>query len=68
MSHVRSAHRIAAKEGTLADNSGGVGMLGVLVGALIVLVVGGGLLFANGKLGNGGGNSHTLKIELPKSK
>lgn len=53
----------------MADNSGGVGMLGVLVGALIVLVVGGGLLFANGKLGNGGGGgSHTLKIEVPKSK
>ncbi|HVT56098.1 MAG TPA: hypothetical protein VHD34_08635 [Xanthobacteraceae bacterium] len=51
----------------MADNSGGVGMLGVLVGALIVLVVGGGLLFANGKLGNGGGG-HSLKIEVPKSK
>jgi hypothetical protein len=50
----------------LADNSGGVGVLGVLVGALIVLVIGGGLLFANGKLGNLGGN--TLKIEVPKAK
>jgi hypothetical protein len=55
------------KEGTLADNSGSVGVLGVLVGALIVLVFGGGLLLASGKLGNvGGGN--TLKIELPKAK
>jgi hypothetical protein len=51
----------------LADNSGGVGVLGVLVGALIVLVIGGGLLFASGKLGNPGGGN-TLKIELPKAK
>ena len=42
-------------------------MLGVLVGALIVIVIGGGLLFSTGKFGNsGGGNS--LKVELPKAK
>ena len=42
-------------------------MLGVLVGALIVLVIGGGLLFASGKFpGSSGGN--TLKIEVPKAK
>ncbi|MCX7297528.1 MAG: hypothetical protein WCG00_00465 [Hyphomicrobiales bacterium] len=44
-------------------SSGGIGVLGVLVGALIVIVVGGGLLFATGNLG---GKSTTLKVELPK--
>ena len=49
----------------MADgSSGGVGVLGVLVGALIVIVVGGGLLFATGNLGNS--KSTTLKVELPK--
>ena len=35
----------------MADNSGGggIGVLGVLVGALIVVLVGGGLLFATGR-------------------
>lgn len=41
-------------------------MLGVLVGALIVLVIGGGLLFATGKFP--GNNSNTLKIGVPKAK
>ena len=52
----------------MADNgSGGVGVLGVMVGALIVIVVGGGLLFATGKFpGSGGGNTSTVKLELPK--
>ena len=52
----------------MADNgSGGVGVLGVLVGALIVVVVGGGLLFATGKFpGSSGSNTSTLKIEVPK--
>jgi hypothetical protein len=48
----------------MADgNSGGVGVLGVLIGALIVIVVGGGLLFATGNLGQ---KSSTVKVELPK--
>ncbi|MBI3704624.1 MAG: hypothetical protein HY244_12465 [Rhizobiales bacterium] len=53
----------------MADNgSGGVGVLGVLVGALIVVVVGGGLLFATGKFPgqSGGGGTSTVKLELPK--
>jgi hypothetical protein len=51
----------------MADNggSGGTGVLGVLVGALIVVVVGGGLLFATGIIG-GGSKTSTLKVELPK--
>jgi hypothetical protein len=63
---VRSA--LCPKEGPLADNSGGVGVLGVLVGALLVIVIAGGLfMFSNGKLGgSGGGNS--IKVELPKPK
>ncbi|MBI2715393.1 MAG: hypothetical protein HYX37_13220 [Rhizobiales bacterium] len=48
----------------MADgNSGGVGVLGVLVGALIVIVVGGGILFATGTIGS---KSSTVKVELPK--
>jgi hypothetical protein len=44
-------------------NGGGVGVLGVPVGALIVIVVGGGLLFATGNIGQ---KSSTVKVELPK--
>ena len=46
-------------------SSGGIGVLGVLIGALIVVAVGGGLLFATGNLG-GGGKTSTVKLELPK--
>jgi hypothetical protein len=50
----------------MADNgSGGVGVLGVLVGALIVIVVGGGILFATGMLGPKSSTT-TLKVEMPK--
>jgi len=50
--------------GIMADgNSGGIGVLGVLVGALIVVVVGVGVLFATGNLG---GQSSTVKLEVPK--
>ncbi len=48
----------------MADNSGGVGMLGVLVGALLVAVIGAGVLYATGNLGNS--KTSTIKIELPK--
>ena len=47
----------------MADNSGGIGVMGVLVGALIVIVVGAGLLFATGTIGP---KSSTVKLELPK--
>ena len=49
----------------MADN-GGVGVLGVLVGALLVILVGGGILLATGQLGSGSKTSTTLKIETPK--
>ena len=49
----------------MADGgNGGIGVLGVLVGALLVIVVGGALLFATGNLG--GSKTSTLKIEVPK--
>jgi hypothetical protein len=50
----------------MADNgSGSTGVLGVLVGALIVVVVAGGLLYATGMIGS---NTKTteVKIEMPK--
>lgn len=49
-------------------NGGGVGILGVLVGAMLVLIVGAGILFATGNMpGSAGGNTSTLKVELPKA-
>ena len=39
-------------------------VLGVLIGALIVVVVGGGILFSTGMLGNQ--HSSGVKIEMPK--
>ncbi len=49
----------------MADNGSGTGVLGVLVGALIVIVVAGGLLYATGMIGS---NTKTteVKVELPK--
>jgi hypothetical protein len=47
----------------MADNSGGIGVMGVLVGALIVIVVGGGILYATGTIGS---KSSTVTLELPK--
>ena len=49
----------------MADNGGGgIGVLGVLVGALLVIVVGAGFLFASGHLGS---STSTVKIEVPKT-
>jgi hypothetical protein len=54
-------------ESDMAENGGGgIGILGVLIGALIVIVVGGGVLFATGKIG-GGSQTSTIKLELPKA-
>jgi hypothetical protein len=52
------------EEFQMAEGSSGNGVLGVLVGALIVVMVGAGVLYATGNLGNGG--SKTVKVELPK--
>ena len=51
----------------MAENgSGGVGVLGVLVGAMLVVMVGIGVLFATGHIG-GGSNTAAIKIEAPKT-
>ena len=49
----------------MADNSGGNGFMGVIVGGLLVIVLGAVVLFATGNLGNS--NSTTLKVEAPKA-
>jgi len=50
----------------MAGGGGSSGVLGVLVGALIVVVVVGvGALYATGKLG--GSNGPTVNIEAPKT-
>ena len=49
----------------MADNgSGSVGVLGVVVGALIVVGIGFGALLATGKIGS---NSSTVTIQAPKT-
>lgn len=48
----------------MADDSGGMGFMGVIVGGLLVVVVGAAVLFATGNLGNS--NTSTLKVEVPK--
>ncbi|MBX3515006.1 MAG: hypothetical protein KF826_01895 [Xanthobacteraceae bacterium] len=48
----------------MADNSGGTGLAGVLIGALLVLVIGGGLLMMTGVIGKQ--NTSTVSIQLPK--
>ena len=48
---------------TNSDSSGAVGMFGVLIGAIIVILIGGFLLLNSGMLGN---QASTVKIELPK--
>ena len=47
----------------MADNAGGTGVLGVLVGAMLVLIVGFAVLYATGNLGS---NTASVKIEVPK--
>jgi hypothetical protein len=55
------------RETKMADNGGGggVGVLGVLVGALIVVLVGGGIMFATGLIGSKSITT-TLKVVMPK--
>ena len=48
----------------MADNSGSIGVLGVLVGAILVIVVGGAVLYATGTIGN----KNSVTIQLPKVK
>ena len=46
----------------MANDNGSSGVLGVLIGALIVVVIGGLFLFGTGQFGN----QSTVKLELPK--
>jgi hypothetical protein len=50
------------REFTMANNGGSIGMMGVLVGAILVLVVGGAVLYATGVIGN----KNSVTITLPK--
>jgi hypothetical protein len=50
----------------MADNNGGgMGILGVLIGVLIVILVGGAILYGTGMVGSGGSTTN-VKIEAPK--
>lgn len=46
----------------MADNSGGMGAMGVIVGGLLVLVIGGVILFSTGMLGS---KSSTVNVQVP---
>ena len=48
----------------MADNGGSIGLLGVIVGALLVIVVGGAALYATGVIGS----KNSVTIQLPKVK
>ena len=48
----------------MADNGGGIGIAGVLIGALLVVVVGGAVLYASGMIGG----KDSVTITLPKGK
>lgn len=54
----------------MADGgSGASGVLGVLVGAMLVIFVGAAVLIGTGKMGNmGGGSASSLTIKLPSGK
>ncbi|MBV9556276.1 MAG: hypothetical protein JO254_04300 [Pseudolabrys sp.] len=52
----------------MADGGGGAsGVLGVLVGAMLVIFVGAAVLMASGKMGNLGGGGSSLTIKLPSA-
>jgi hypothetical protein len=46
---------------SMANGGGGSGVLGVLVGAMLVIFIGAAVLMATGKLGNTG-SSFTIKM------
>ncbi len=50
------------REFIMANNSGSIGVIGVLMGAILVLVVGGAVLYATGVIGN----KNSVTIQLPK--
>jgi hypothetical protein len=50
----------------MADGGGASGVLGVLVGAMLVLFIGAGVLMATGKIG--GSKAPSFTIQLPGTK
>lgn len=53
----------------MSDGGGGAsGVLGVLVGAMLVLFVGAAVLFANGTLGKAHSSGPSLTIKMPGAK
>lgn len=46
----------------MANNSGSSGLLGVIIGAFLIVAVGAGLLFMTGNLGN----NTTISVQAPK--
>lgn len=53
----------------MAEGSGGAsGVLGVLVGAMLVIFVGAAVLMVSGKGFGGGGGGQSLTIKLPTAK
>lgn len=55
------------QEAEMADGGGASGVLGVLVGALLVIFVGAAVLFGTGRLG-GGNSGPTLTIKMPDAR
>jgi hypothetical protein len=48
-------------------NDSGMGILGVVIGVLVVILVGGAILYGMGAFGpSGGGGTASVKIEAPK--
>jgi hypothetical protein len=50
------------REFIMANDGGSIGVIGVLAGAILVLVVGGAVLYATGVIGN----KNSVTIQLPK--
>ena len=49
----------------MSDGSGPSGILGVIVGAILVIVVGAGVLMSSGKLSGGGGGGANVTLKVP---
>jgi hypothetical protein len=49
----------------MSDGSGPSGILGVIVGAILVIVVGAGVLMYSGKLSGGGGGGANVTLKVP---
>lgn len=52
----------------MADGSGPSGILGVIVGAILVIIVGAGVLMYSGKLSGGGGGGTSVTLKAPGAK